>query len=125
MNKQASLRILSVAVLGLTGLAASLPSPALAAKEVTIEACVVDRKPTSALMSPGDDVLFEVDLRGVKNNQFAMKQDECVTVVGLDRDNEPGLRREFPQGGWLVEAQVIQAPSDRSPRNRREPDHDS
>src|SRR3954453_15770146 len=98
--------MLSVAVLGLTGLADSFPGPVLAAKEVTIEACVVDRKPTSALMSPGDDVLFEVDLRGVKNNQFAMKQDECVTIVGLDRDNEPGLRREFPQGSWLVEAQV-------------------
>jgi hypothetical protein len=125
VNKQGGLRILTAAVLGLTGLAASFPGSALAAREVTIEACVVERKPTSALMTPGDQVFFEVDLRGVANNQFAMNPDECVTIVGLDRDNEPGLRREFPKGSWLVEAQVIQAPSSPSPRNRSEPDHDS
>ena len=93
--KHRSLNILAMAALGLTGLAAGFPNPALAAKAVTIEACVIARKPTSALMSPGDKVLFEVDLRGVPNSQFALQQDECVTIVGLDRDDEPGLR-EFP-----------------------------
>jgi hypothetical protein len=125
MRPKSGLKLIAALALGLTGLAASLPGPALAAKEVTIEACVVERKPTSALMTPGDHVLFELDLRGVPNTPFALKQDECVTVIGLDRDNEPGLRREFPQGSWLVEAQLIQPPSNQSPRNRVEPDHDS
>jgi hypothetical protein len=83
------------------------PGPA-AAKEVTIEACVVERKPTSALMELyGDPVLFELDLRPIPGTPFALSPDDCVTVTGQDRDNERGLRREFPQAGWVVEATDI------------------
>jgi hypothetical protein len=83
--------------------------PAAEAREVTYEACVVDRRPTAALMKlSGDQALFELDLRPIPGTPFALKPGECVTVTGIDRDNEPGLRREFPQASWLVEAAVIQ-----------------
>jgi hypothetical protein len=96
-------------MLALSLLVGMSPRPA-AAKEVTYEACVVDRKPTSALMNLGDDeVLFELDLRPIPNTPFALNPGDCVSVTGLDRDNEPGLRREYPQAGWLVEAATIAA----------------
>jgi hypothetical protein len=95
---------------------AAPPSPAAAA-EVTYAACVVDRKPTSALMQlTGDIALFELDLRPIPGTPFALDPGECVTVTGLDRGTEPGLRREFPRAGWLVEAHVIAA--DQSHLNR-------
>jgi hypothetical protein len=35
---------------------------------------------------------------------FALAPGDCVSLTGIDRDNQPGLRREFPQASWLVEA---------------------
>ena len=83
------------------------PRPA-AAEEVIYDACVVYRRPTSALMSHVlDRALFEVDLRLVPDSPFALLPDDCVRVTGRDRGNEPGLRREFPQAGWVIEAWAI------------------
>jgi hypothetical protein len=90
-----------------TGLMLARPGVA-AAQEVTYEACVVERRPTAALMQHvADRALFELDLRGIPGTPFALRPEECVTVTGRDRGGEPGLRREFPQAGWLIEAWAI------------------
>jgi hypothetical protein len=113
-----NLRPLLLAALTGIGLAVVGLQVASAAQVVTYEACVVERKPSSALMTLGERVLFELDLRGVPSTPFALRAGECVTVQGLARDSEPGLRREFPQASWLVEAQSIQAaPSHLNPAN--------
>lgn len=108
--RRASARILvAAAAVALTFTAGS--GPVAAARAVSYEACVVERVPTAALMMlAGDGSHFELDLRTVQSNPFALAPGECVTVTGLDRDNEPGLRREYPRAAWLVEAQVISSP---------------
>ena len=106
MDKRNVHSLLSATVLAVGLIVVSTPGPA-AAKEVNYEACVVDRKPTSALMKLEEQALFELDLRPIPDTPFALKPGDCVTVTGLDRDNEPGLRREFPQASWLVEAAKI------------------
>jgi hypothetical protein len=99
--------------------------PVAAARLVSMDVCIVDRKPTSALAVPvGDIVQFELDLRAVGNTPYALKPGECVAIEGLDRDNEPGLRREFPQGAWLVEAYAISGPVDHTVRPRRSNNND-
>ena len=106
MDKTNVHSLLSATALAVGLIVVSTPSPA-AAKEVSYEACVADRKPTSALMKLDEQALFELDLRPIPGTPFALKPGDCVTVTGLDRDNEPGLRREFPQASWLVEAATI------------------
>jgi hypothetical protein len=104
-----NVRLLFSTMVLAAGLAGTIAPRPVAAKDVAYEACVVDRRPTAALMTLGEQVLFELDLRQVASTPFALRPGDCVTVFGLDRDNEPGLRREFPQASWLVEAQVIAA----------------
>ena len=109
MGQVSARTLLAAAVVALAMAAGA--GPAAAAQTVTYEGCVVQRVPTAALMMlAGDGSHFELDLRSIQGNSFALTPGECVTVSGLDRDNEPGLRREFPQAGWLVEAQSISAP---------------
>jgi hypothetical protein len=58
-------------------------------------------------------------------NSVGLKPDDCIRIVGLDRGNEAGLRRVYPQGGWLVEAHsvdVVREP-DRA-RGRGNPNED-
>src|SRR5437764_1489940 len=69
---------------------APCPSPD-SAKPVSLEACVVDRKPTSALMKI-DTTPFEVDLRGIHNTDDSLDPREWVAINGANCDNEPGLR---------------------------------
>jgi hypothetical protein len=108
--KWPSARTLPVVIMLAFVLLPGIDSRPAAAIEVTYEACVADRKPTSALMKLGDDqALFELDLRPLPGTPFALRPGDCVTVTGLDRDNDPGLRREYPQAGWLVEAAKISA----------------
>ena len=60
-------------------------------------------------MTPGDGALFELDLRPLPGTPFALRPGDCVTVFGLDRDNEPGLRREFrSEEGQRVLTNLIQ-----------------
>jgi hypothetical protein len=103
------LRTLGSALLVTTGFSLAVGvRPAAAAGEVTYDACVVERHPTAALMRlEGDVALFELDLRPVPGQPFALSPGDCVTVTGIDRDNQPGLRREFSQASWLVEAAKI------------------
>ena len=108
MDKRNVHSLLSATALAVGLIVVSTAGPA-AAKEVNYEACVVDRKPTSALMKLEEQALFELDLRPIPGTPFALKPGDCVTVTGIDRGNQPGLRREFPQASWLVEASVIAA----------------
>ena len=110
------------ALLGAAALACGLalavgPLPTSADGAVTYEACVVTRRPTAALMSHvADRALFELDLRPIPGTPFALRPDDCVTVTGLDRGTGAGLRREFPQADWLIEAwaiEEIREPADR------------
>ena len=99
---------------GLAGalLLAATP-PTGAAQTVAYEACVVERRPTAALMAQVvDRALFELDLRLVPATPFALRPDECVLVIGFDRGGGAGLRREFPQADWLIEAVAIAGISD-------------
>jgi hypothetical protein len=102
--------------------AAAVEEPGL----VTIEACVVRRNPTSALMrAVFDGVLFELDLRGIPDTPFALQPDECVLVHGRNRDNQPGLRREFVEGLFLVEARLIEdGPTHLNPPQVEDEDED-
>ena len=106
-------------LLPLTALALGLglvagPSPAAADTPVLYEACVLERKPTSAFMSMVfDRATFELDLRLIPNTPFALHPDECVVVTGIDRGHGDGLRREFPQANWLIEAVAISGIEDR------------
>ena len=59
-----------------------------------------------------DRALFELDLRLVPDAPFALKPDECVIVSGFDRGTGDGLRREFPQASWLIEAVAITGEQD-------------
>lgn len=103
-------------------LLAGIAAPPASAREVSYEACVADRTPTAALMKI-DQTLFELDLRPIPATPFALKPGDCVTVTGLDRDNEPGLRREFPQASWLVEAaKISDAKSHLNPARPRDND---
>jgi hypothetical protein len=89
------------------------------AKPVTLEACIVDLKPTSALMRI-DSALFELDLRRVHNTDVRLQAGDCVDISGEDRGNQAGLRREFPQASWLVEANSIQEVDQSSAPNRED-----
>ena len=106
------------------GLALAGPEVA-AAQEVTYEGCVVERRPAAALMEHvADRALFEVDLRPIPGTPFALRPEECVIVTGwFHRADEPGLRREFPEAGWLIEAWAISDVQDRVNRGS-EASHD-
>lgn len=100
--------LLAATILG-SGLAATLaPRDAAAAKFVSFVGCVVERKAEAVLMTMGDGINFEVDLRKVKNNPFALNPGECVLVEGWDG----APKREFSQAAYAIEAQQILAPED-------------
>jgi hypothetical protein len=90
------------------------PRAAAAADVVDYEACVVERRPSAALMAMVmDRTLFELDLRSVPATPFALQPDDCVVVTGIDRGSGAGLRREFPRADWLIEAVAISSIEDR------------
>ena len=91
----------------------------------TYEACVVRRNPSSALMRLGDGTFFELDLRPIPDTPFALAPDDCVTVEGLYRDNQPGLRREFPEGAFVLEGRDIRDAPSHEPPTEPEQDGDS
>jgi hypothetical protein len=119
MRRTMQIMLVIAATLGLGYGLLESARPALAAKNVTIEACVVDRKPTAALMDAGDKIYFEVGLSNVLNSPYNVKVDDCFKIQGLDRDNEPGINRQYPQGGWYVEAYSIDDPADHVNKPRR------
>ncbi len=115
-------------LIGTAGLVAVLAPQTASAKPVTLEACIVDlkpsvAKPTAALMKI-DNALFELDLRGVRNADLSLQPGDCVDIAGDDRGTQAGLQRQFPQASWLVQATSVEE-LDRSTAPKSEDDGDS
>ena len=106
ISRAVALATLAVGFAGLT----AAPVPALAVRQASYDACIAQRQETAALMKLDGQVFFELDLRGLPSSTLstlALRPGDCISIVGLDRGTEAGLRRLYPQGGWLVEAQSI------------------
>jgi hypothetical protein len=124
VSRTAVRTLFSAITLGLT-LAARAAAPADAVKDVSLDACVAERKETAALMKSSDGDLVEVDLTTVRNSPFALKPDDCVKVRGIVPDNQGSLRRQFPQAGYLIQAYAIEDAEDHlNPTREPKPEED-
>jgi hypothetical protein len=109
--------LLIAATIGIGLVVLNEPHPASAAKDTSLNACIVDRRGAAALMSPGPGVFFEADLRLVLGAGYSLNAGDCMSFGGEDYGDDPTVRRLFPGQGWFVEARYIDTVQDLTPND--------